>query len=204
MKKRIHPRLTQKTSLMTIADLYIVEMAYAVAVIKIFGYLIRHFKPVLLIYILYTSEYRQRVIHPSLSHTWTDYTVIHPTTQSSGWYYRRSGRKVSTHRVWNVLGRRGPLGHFRNSGDILFHFCRITPPTASERGNTFSMSKFADQSILHIVFRHNYSVLAPCLPMQVVGADGLSSPLWYNDHCRGRTPIYYTHDYHKNVEKVNV
>jgi len=38
----------------------------------------------------------------------------------------------------NVLGRRGPLGHFRNSGGILFHFCRTTPPTASERGNTFS------------------------------------------------------------------
>jgi hypothetical protein len=34
---------------------------------------------------------------------------------------------------------RGPLGHSRNSGSILFHFCRTTPPTASERVNTFSI-----------------------------------------------------------------
>ena len=35
----------------------------------------------------------------------------------------------------------GPLGHSRNSGSIvLFHFCRTTPPTASERVNTFSTS----------------------------------------------------------------
>jgi len=67
----------------------------------------------------------------------------------------------------------------------------------SEYGN---LSKFADQSILNIAFRTNYSVMAPCLPVKVMGADTNSSSRWSSKHCKEKTPMY-SHGYLKKCLK---
>jgi hypothetical protein len=90
---------------------------------------------------IYISGYRERVIHPlfailEILPTYSPYNAVVGVVLSQKW--KKYLLPIVSE---NVLGHRGPLGHSRNSGEILFHFCRTTPPTALEQGNTFSMTR---------------------------------------------------------------
>jgi hypothetical protein len=58
--------------------------------------------------------------------------------------------------------------------------------------------KFADQSLLHIVFRESMAVMAPCVPIKVVYPDEDAGGGWYYRSCpNGNSTEIYHHDIQK-------
>lgn len=79
---------------------------------------------------------------------------------------------------------------------------RLEPPGVIHAKLSNAVNKFhnlfmyADQGALGLVFRDDYAVFAPCLPLKVVGADELAPAGWFLDHCSAGVDIY-NHDYKK-------
>lgn len=85
---------------------------------------------------------------------------------------------------------------------MLINTQRLDPPsvmytTLLNAVNRFhSLFLYADQSAIGLVFRNDYAVFAPCLPLKTIGADEQAPPGWFLDHCRAKVDIY-NHDYKK-------
>jgi len=106
--------------------------------------------------------------------------------------------EVKQGRVLSVPDSRNPGA----SCLMLINTRRLPPPPAMRAAFLTSLKTLPpllvrfDQGIIGSVFRHEYAVFAPCVPLKVVGADEPAPKWWFLDHCRGRVDIY-NHDHKK-------
>lgn len=121
---------------------------------------------------------------------------------------RDNGPGVGKGSVYSEEVKRGrvlAIPDSRNPGAsclMLINTRRLPPPPAMRAALAAEVTKHArlythaDQGVIGAVFRHEYAVFAPCVPLKVVGADEAAPKRWFLDHCRGRVDIY-NHDHKK-------